>query len=550
MSKVRNWTTIIISLAALACLVACGSDKSDKRADDDEDYVAPIPKGQGENSRPDPGTAKKPPDGQTTGESGGTATPPAAPKPETKPMGADKVTLYNYEYGKGKGAYKKVVKAMKGEQWAEVKAACEQALKKDPWHLQAHHSLAIALVQLGEVEAAVEHLDTALAGDWLRWGPWLDQNKNLSPLWSTDFGDKVKALAAVYNEEFMLRAKTGVWMLGQRTRYKRPTKVGKTWSSTRGEIFVYDVESKKFLRITHTRERVAGWVRSPSGDEIAWLGYWEVLMPDPAGAAGEAAAGEVAAGEVAAGDSPAPAGEAASEMAPVLFNRTIVGVLDGTTLVPVGKQAVLRSEVARVDIQYRIGDELIINGYTADSAWRDRAGEPSQRYTYDKEAGKLKKINAEPSDQPILSMTHEQIWSADKGPAEFTVNEAESGATLALDGLEQVIALPKNTSVVGVSRSADKAFALVRTVAEPCADPPTGSLYVVDTATGKLAHLLRGNSQFHVSWIDDRRFAYEDDNGRVRIHDLAEGKQVERLKNGGWLMLSGLSATRGIICQP
>lgn len=537
MSTLKNWTTMIISLSACVCLAACSSSKSDKQPAGDE------------NTSPTPGPTNKPgtqKPGKPVATPTAPPTDPAVPKPETKPMGAEKVSLFNYEYGKGKGAYKKVAKAKKTGDWAAVKSACEKAIGKDPWHLHAHFSLAQALVQQGEMEAAVGHLDTALAGDWQRWGPWIEQNEHLKPLWGTDSGDKIKALALAYSDEFMQRVKTGVWMLGQRTRYKRPAKIGKQWSSTRGEIYAYDLETKRFLRITHTRERVAGWVRSPSGDEIAWVGYWEVLVPDPtespAGAEGEAPA------EPAAGDEPGADAVDATEPAPVLFSRAIVGVLDGATLVPIGKQAVLRKDVARMDVQYRTGDELIVSAFAPDSLWREPKGEPSQRYTYDKESGKLKKLTVEPSDQPILSMTHERVWTRETSPAGFSVATGEAGSTLQLDGVEQAIALPAGASVVGVSRSPDKAFALVRTVAEPCTDPPSGSLYVADAATGKLAHLLRGNSQFHVSWIDDRKFAYEDDGGRIRIHDLVEGKQVERLKNGGWLMLSGLAGTRGIVC--
>lgn len=554
MSTVHTYSTILASLAVCVSLAACSNSKSDKKSGDD---TAPPMEQPVKQPTDKPGTGDKP--GTTPTEPPTTPATPDASRPETKPMGAEKVSQFNYEYGSGKSLYKKKVQpALKKKDWAAVKTGCEEVIAKDPWHLQAHHDLAAALVQLDQASDAIEHLDIALAGDWLRWGPRLEQHPNLKPIWSTESGDKLKALSAAYGDEFLQRVKTGVWMLGQRTRFKRPSKIGSQWSATRGELFAYDVETKRFLRITHTRERLAGWLRSPSGDEIAWIGYWQVIVPDPADSGDAAGAGEAgdAAGDT--GGDPAEAGgdgagdgagDAAAEPAPIIFSRTIVGVLDGATLVPIGKQGVLRAEVARVDLQYRIGDELIISGFAADSEWRDRAAEPTQRYTYDKEAGKLKKISAEPSDQPVLSMTHERIWTTGNDSAGFSVSEGEGGSTLQLDGVEQGIALPANTKVAGVSRSPDKAFALVRTVAQPCGDPPSGSLYVVDAATGKLSHLLRGNSKFHVSWIDDRRFAYEDDNGRVRLHDLVEGKQIERLKNGGWLMLSGLSATRGIDCQ-
>jgi hypothetical protein len=37
-------------------------------------------------------------------------------------------------------------------------------------------------VQQGKPDAAVEHLSTALAGDWMRWGPKLEADADLAPL--------------------------------------------------------------------------------------------------------------------------------------------------------------------------------------------------------------------------------------------------------------------------------------------------------------------------------------------------------------------------------
>jgi hypothetical protein len=89
---------------------------------------------------------------------------------------------------------------------------------------------------------------------------------------------------------------------------------------------------------------------------------------------------------------------------------------------------------------------------------------------------------------------------------------------------------------------------VVSTVADGCPEKPTGSIYLGDVAAGKLAHILRGNSDFQAGWIDDRRFVYEDDYGDLRVYDAAERKQVETLKNSAGLGLVGLGATRGILC--
>ena len=528
--RTRPWLLAITLVLTTA--FACGGDKKKKPYEDDG-TADPAKKPATDPAKPDP--AKPGTGGDQTATT--PATPdPAGPRPATKPMGAEKVSLFNYVYSKGKKAHGKAEKAAKKKDWAAVKTHCQAAIEKDPWHLHAHHDLATAMVQLGEIDAAVEHLDIALAGDWLRWGPGLTDDADLAPLWQAPAGDKVKALSQAYGEEFMQRVKGGLWMLGRRSRYKRPEKVGEQWSATRGELYAYDLETQRYLRITHTRERIAGWLRSPSGDQIAWLGYWQVVVPDPASSAADPETDPVAASDK------KPAG--------IIFRRTLVGVIDANTLLPIGKVATLREDIARADLQYRVGDELILSVFADFEGWNHagETGEPSQRYAFDREAGKLKKTDVAPSDEPVLTMTLEKTWTTRKEAAGFEVNDGEDGEVLMLDGMENGVPIPDQATVVGVSRSPDKAYALVRTVGEPCAESPSGSLYSLDTATGKLAHILRGNSEFHVSWLDDRRFAYEDDGGRVRIHDLGEGKQLEKLKNGAVLSLSGLGATRGIMC--
>lgn len=514
MSMKPNRHVIALVMVATAC--ACGGNKDgDKSADNQPEAKTPA-----------------------TGDKAGVATPatrttpattprtePAAPRPAIRPMGAAKITDYNYEYGKGAGAFKKVADAAKRGDWAAVAEACQAALAKDPWHLDAHFQRALALVQLGQGDAAVDHFDTALAGDWLGFGATLKERAELASFWATDAGQKVEALSQAYGEALIARARTGIWMLGRRTRYKAPDKAGEQWSSTRGELFAYDEESKRYLRLTHTRERIAGWLRSPTGDEIAWVGYWQVVMPEPAAE---------------------PGAEAAA--ARPIFRRTLVGVIDAKTLLPIGETAVLREDIKRADLQYRVGDELIVSVYGAAA---DPAGGPSARYTLDKVKSRLKKADVEPSDEPVLSMTMDKTWLSEPGAGSgkgYEITDGEDGEMLVIDGSEQGVALPGDSSVTGVSLSADKAYALVTTVAEPCPDPPSGSLYLLETATGKMTHILRGNSAFQSRWLDDHRFVYEDDGGRLRIHDAAAGAQVERLKNGATLALVGLGAIDGIVC--
>lgn len=515
-----------VALALFAVLLlSCGSGKDDKNerkstSNTPESRTPRLPGQKATTARTDnqPG-ANQPGANQPGTNRTGTATDSA---PETRPMGAEKFTAFNYVYGNATKPYKPVEKALKAKDWATVQSASEAALEKQPWHLHAHHSLALALIAQGQPDAAVEHLDIALAGDWLRWGPTLKDDPTLSGFWDTPAGAKVAALSSAYGEEFMRRVKDGVWMLARRSTYKWPKKPGKQWSATRAEIAAYDRETQRYLRISHTRERVAGWMRSPSGEQIVWLGYWEVVMPEPV--------------------EDQRASVPIDEKSPV-FRRTLVGLIDAETLRPIGETAVYREDITRIEAQYRTGDELIVSVFGPETA-----GEPTKRYTLDAEAGKLKKANVAPSDEPRLIMTMDKAWVARPGARGYDTAPTESGVTLTLDGADKPIAMPSDAQVTDVIRSPDKAYALVRTVADECGDPPSGSLYLVDIAQGKLDHILRGDSEFHARWLDDKTFIYADDGGRMRIYDLNEGKQVERLKNSAALAFDGIGATRGILC--
>jgi hypothetical protein len=488
-------TAMVLALG-LALLPGCGGKKK-KSADDDEEQLL-----QAGNLARDPGQAAELP------------LEPDAPGPPTKPMGADMITAFNYEYGKGSKAYKKAEAAAKKSDWQAVKDAAQAAIAADPWHLDAHRTLAGALARLGEHAAVSEHLSIALAGDWLRWGPVLDQDPALAELWKTEAGSEVRALNQAYRAEFSRRARNGIWLVGRRTRYTRPDKPGTQWSATRGELFAYDQDTRRYVRLTHTGEALAGWMRSPTGDEIAWIAYSQVNRP---------ATGKP------------------------LLGRVRVGVIDAQTLLPIGETTALRGDFTRVDLQYRSGDELIASVFEGKTEWDYQpAGrdQPTTRYALDKQTGKPRKVDVPASDESVLSMTLEKVWLTEAATRGYQV----SGAALTVAGSPGAVTLPADELVTGVVLSPSKTRLVVSTVADGCSEKPTGSIYLGNVAAGKLEHILRGNSDFQARWIDDSRLVYEDDYGDLRIYDAAERKQVETLKNSAGLGLRGLGATRGILC--
>src|SRR5262249_7362575 len=152
----------------------------------------------------------------------------------------------------------------KAKDWGGVRAACETALAKDPQHLDAHYLLATALAQSGDPASAVDHLVTALAGDYYKYAPALAAPE-LDAFRATPHGTAVAGLAEQLRDAYAKRIQNGLWLVGRRSAFKWPDKSGVQPSSSRGELYAYDRETKRYLRLTHTDHQVVGYIRAPSG---------------------------------------------------------------------------------------------------------------------------------------------------------------------------------------------------------------------------------------------------------------------------------------------
>ena len=97
---------------------------------------------------------------------GPTAAPLAMPA-----LGVDQIKRFNFLYEAGAPAHEKAVAAYRKKDWAAVRTQAEAALAKDPTHLGSHRLLVAALAQTGEPAAAVDHLVTAIAADYLQYAP-------------------------------------------------------------------------------------------------------------------------------------------------------------------------------------------------------------------------------------------------------------------------------------------------------------------------------------------------------------------------------------------
>jgi hypothetical protein len=461
--------------------------------------------------------------GDKKGGGGGTGTGtgtggPALPEIKPRPLGVAAVKDMNYVYGAGAKEYEKALKAYKAQprDWAAVRAACEETLKKDAQHLDAHWVLGEAIAQSGDNAAAVEELATALAGDWLRWGPSLEKDPELSALLATPHGKALVELSAKMKTEFTAKAAAGPLVLARRSTFKMPG-VGTNAASTRGELYAYDVEGKRFLRITDTGHELAAWVRSPSGDEILLTGFDKVEMPDP---------------------------KKVKDAPPLLARSWVTtfslkDLADTSALANVGKGR-------HVHAGYGPGDQIVVT--TAPAAGRWGAG-TTTTFVVDRGSGKLAKQAGVAIEGTHVEMTFDEVRVVG---ASATALPAELSADLVakLTPIQKDAAGAPMLSLALLSPAKSRlAFA---TATDPCADTDEAAkptLYVADAKTGAFKHVLTASSRFAGAWIDEDKLIYEDGSGGLRIYDAAAGRETAKISERAGMALWALSPTSAPLCR-
>jgi len=453
---------------------------------------------------------------------------PALPALALPALGVDSLKKVNYVYGDGAKDYERALAAYKAtpRDYAGVRSACEAALAKDGGHLDAHRLLAGALAQANDYPAATEHLLVALGGDWLRWGPTLGEDPDLTGYLASPQGKALTALGTQISEQFLARAKAGVPVLGRRAPFKWPAKPGVQWVSPRGELYAYDLESKRFLRLTHTDHSVAAVLPSPSGEELVVIGFDKVEVPD--------------------------AKDPKAKDAPPLLARTWVETIDPKTWATTGKRATF-AKARAVAVHYGVGDQLLVTTFAPASPparWGlgapttfsiDRATGKTAKTATPAELGPRAQVSADEvrADLPVAGI--EATWEGD--PAMTTGFKLAGG---------KPVAIPESGKAPRASFAVSPAGKRVAfaTWADPCAkDGAVGSLYAVDGATGALKHILTAASRFGVRWLDDDRLVYEDDAGGLRLFDAAAGREVLRIEEKGGLALRALSPSPKPLCR-
>ncbi|MEO8552532.1 MAG: hypothetical protein ABI678_21290, partial [Kofleriaceae bacterium] len=459
--------------------------------------------------------------GSVTKDDGGAGKPVSAPI-ALPTLGVDKIGRFNFLWNEGGNAYDKAMVAYKAKtrDWAAVRSACELAVARDPLHLDAQRLLAVALTQQGEHAAAVDRIVAAIAGDYFKYGGAFATDPDLEAFRATPHGQAVAALTSQIHDEYVRRVKAGLWLIGRRGPFKWPAKDGVQGSSSRGELYAYDRETRRYLRLTHTDHQVAGFVRGTA--EVALLGFDKI-------------------------------DHAKDDATPPLLARAWLQIMDPVEWKTLGKRIQLASARA-VALGYGAGDQLLVA--TAPAAGRWGLGEWIVS-SIDKTTGKLAKVNG-PVPAPRIELTVEEgrvvretpIAGVEASWAQPTTGEPATAPSLKL-ATGGTVQVPESHSANHdtVSVAPNKAYVAFATAVDPCAKDAVPSLYVADAKTAALKHLLTARSRFATRWLDPTTLAYDDGDGDIRIWDATTGREAMRLDDKNGLALDVLSLASAPQCK-
>lgn len=426
---------------------------------------------------------------------------PAAAPLAMPVLGVDQVKRFNFIYEAGSPAHDKAIAAYRKKDWAAVRTQAEAALAKDPMHLGSHRLLAAALAQTGEPAAAVDHLATSLAADYLQYAPTLADD-DLRAFMASPHGQSVAGLAARIHDEYRKRIAGGLWLVGRRSPFRWPRELGVQTSTSRGELYAFDRETRRYFRLTHTDHQVVGFVRAASGNEAAVVGYDRIDRPRPEAGGAESAP---------------------------LIARPWIQVYDAAEWKPTTPR--IRLPAAReVALGYAAGDQLLVS--TAQAAGRWTLGELVVS-SIDRTTGKLTRVTtALPATRVVVSLDEAHLVRVPDGVVVAWTGDPPVTASLKTPA-GKPIQIPESGSAAQASIAVSPGGARVAfaTAVDPCAKDAAPSLYVADAQAGTVKHLLSAQSRFATRWLDAGVLAYEDGDGAIRLWDATTGREAARLDN-------------------
>lgn len=447
--------------------------------------------------------------GRTDDAGQSASVPPIA----TPVLGVATLPPWGFLYNEGKKAYDAAQTAYKAKErdWSAVRTHCEAAIAADAEHYDARRLLASALASSGQGAAAADQLAIVLAADFFRYAPGIASDPDLKDFVGTPHGAAVMQLVEVIRAEYTRRIGAGVWLVGRRSAFKWPKDAGAQPASSRGEVYAFDREARRYLRLSHTDHQAVGFVRG--GDELAVIGFDRVEKP-------------------------------ATPDAPGLIARAWVQVIDTKTW-EARKRTTIAGPMRELAAGYGDGNVLLVATSPAQGRW---GLGPAVVQAVDGNGKLSPAAVALPVNAIRFTLDEGTIVRLpDKVTAPFA-GDPPTAPTLAYGSA--TVQVPESGQAAGasVTLAPDGAHLAFATAVDPCAKGTAPSLYIAD-AKGALTHILSARSRFATRWLDASNLAYDDGEGSIRVWDVAANREALKITNASGIALAVLSATPGAICK-
>lgn len=426
--------------------------------------------------------------------------PAPARDPQRFPLGLPQVADYDDPARGESRDWARALAAHKAKDWGELEARCRAVIAVEPRHLLAHSLLASALARQGRYDEVGDPLSLTLAADWRHFGVALDGDLDFAEYLASPWGARLSKLAAAYRDEFRRRAREGVLLVGRPKPLRPLVGSGRRRSDLHTEIYAWDLETRRYLRVTRARGEVAGFLVSPRDGAIVYLALARLYLPS----GGAGAAPLIAEAELRRIDRADMGNAASAEQAMKLR-------LDGRG-----------------------------HGATAITLQLDGAGRPLIRVLEEKRetifsvdfiANTITPVSNGPRRGEALAVRARS--------AELRAGSATSPPLPPL-----LTALLRGAAPGYVARSPSGRWVAWSTAGAPCAPDAAlraATLWIAALPSGPPRAVARGEGLGRARFLDDERLIYEDGAGGLRVVGAAGAVEVANLASPGGLALSGIA---------
>jgi len=177
----------------------------------------------------------------------------AAVEIDGAPLGLSDLAAYGWRKRPGQPAFRVAMRAEERDAWADVAAACQQALAADPGHLEAAWLYAVALVKLGKLDEVIAPLQRAVAGDFPKWGDASLELPGMQPFLATPMGAAWRRRVEQDRRRFADAVARSVIVTAD------------------GELYAVELEPRRWYRLTRATGVVIGALALPAAHRLAYV---------------------------------------------------------------------------------------------------------------------------------------------------------------------------------------------------------------------------------------------------------------------------------------